>query len=240
MADFTVVRRTALSDAVFDQIANRILDGTLPAGSSLPPERSLTETFGVNRQALREALQRLSQLGLVEIRHGESTRVRDFRTSAGLDLVPHLLQRTDGTIDPLVVRAMTEMRSAVGADAAALCAARAGEAEVRALRDVLSEFSDPDGESRPTADIRFWDLVVDGSGNICYRLALNGMRALYRRAEPLVRNVLATERSAVHLYGEVVEAISDHDPERARSRAALLLEHGAAAMNALFPGSENR
>ena len=49
---------------------------------------------------MREALQRLSQAGLVEVRHGGSTTVRDFRTSAGLDLLPRLLVR-DGELDPV-------------------------------------------------------------------------------------------------------------------------------------------
>ncbi|WP_205315340.1 FadR/GntR family transcriptional regulator, partial [Nonomuraea lactucae] len=139
MSDFTPVRRTSVSAEVFEQIAAQILDGTLASGTALPPERILTETFGVNRQALREALQRLDQLGLVRIRHGDATRVRDYRSSAGLDLLPRLFLRPDGTLDPLVVRSVMEMRAAMGADAAALCAVRAGADLVLSLRGLLGE-----------------------------------------------------------------------------------------------------
>ena len=67
----------------------------------LPSERRLAEVLGVSRPAVREALQRLSQAQLVEVRHGGSTTVRDFRTFGGLDLLPRLLVR-DGELDPTV------------------------------------------------------------------------------------------------------------------------------------------
>src|SRR5262245_57325410 len=141
MDEFAPVRRTSVSLAAFDQIAHQILGGTLAAGAALPPERSLTESFAVNRQAVREALQRLDQLGLVEIRHGDATRVRDFRSSCGLDLLPRLFLRADGTVDPHVVRSVMEMRAAIGADAAALCASRADEPCVGELRGLLDELA---------------------------------------------------------------------------------------------------
>ncbi len=241
MGDFTQVRRTSVSGAVFQQIAAQVLDGTLPAGSALPPERTLTETFGVNRQALREALQRLSQLGLVEIRHGGATRVSDYRSSAGLDLLPMLLTRPDGTIDAQVVASMMEMRTAVGANAAALCAERADDPCVRALRQVVDELTaDGRPQGYPAASARFWDLVVEGSGNICYRLSLNALRASYEQAEPMVEGILTPEHDAGHLYREVVDAVTDRDPERARVAANELLRRGAAAMNAFFSDLESR
>jgi DNA-binding FadR family transcriptional regulator len=230
VGSFTQVQRTPVSGAVFDQIAGRILDGSLIAGAVLPPERVLTQEFGVNRQALREALQRLAQLGLVEIRHGGATRVCDWRRSAGLDLLP-LLTRADSAATPGVVRAMMEMRAAVGADAAALCAERADDDVIRDLRAVLADLVHCDRAQRPAADNRFWDLVVDGSGNVCYRLALNALRASYRRAEPLVHHVLIPEHGAVERYRAVVDAIGRRDAQEARYRASALLELGTAAMN---------
>lgn len=241
MGDFTQVRRRSVSGEVFDQIAAQILDGSLPSGAALPSERSLTEAFGVNRQALREALQRLRQLGLVEIRHGGATRVSDYRSTAGLDLLPMLLVRPDGTIDPYVVASMMEMRVAVGANAAALCAERADAPRVRELRLLLAELAgDGSADGYPAATERFWDLVVEGSGNICYQLSLNALRASYEHAEPMVTGILAPEHSAAHLYREVVDAVADRDPERARVAATALLQRGATAMNSFFSDLENR
>ncbi|WP_051942998.1 FadR/GntR family transcriptional regulator [Streptacidiphilus rugosus] len=235
MSGFTQVQRNPVSGAVFDQIAGQVLDGSLPAGALLPPERILTQEFGVNRQALREALQRLAQLGLVEIRHGGATRVCDWRASAGLDLLPLLLIRADGAAAPQVVRAIMEMRAAVGADAAALCALRGGEQLLRDLRAAVADLVHCDPVGRVAADTRFWDLIVDGSGNVCYRLALNGLRASYRQAESLVHQVLTPEHNAVDRYRAVAQAIASRDAPQARYRAAALLELGTAAMSTFLP-----
>ncbi len=227
-----------MSAEVFEQIAAQILDGTLTPGTALPPERVLTETLGVNRQALREALQRLDQLGLVEIRHGEATRVRDYRHDAGLDLLPRLFLRPDGTVDPLVVRSVMEMRAAVGADAAALCAARADPDLVLKLQRLVEELAATGEDDRGALDGRFWDLIVDGSGNICYRLSLNALRQAYRPAEPMVARVLVAEHRAVDDYRAVVTAIAGRDAAGAARAAAALLARGTTAMQTLLAMEE--
>lgn len=224
MSSFAPVSRKSFASAVFEQILARILDGTLSPGSTLPPERALTAELGVTRQVLREALQRLDQLGLVEIRHGGGTRVQDYRASAGLDLLPRLFQRADGSLDFDVVRSVMQMRQAIGADAAALCALHLDD--TAELRQVLTE----PGAGVGDLDSRFWDIVVDGSRNICYRLSLNALRQAYQPAATLVAHFLADELAAVSRYEDVVAAIEARDPERARSTASGLLAIGTAAI----------
>ena len=47
--------------------------------TALPSERRLAEVLGVSRPAVREALQRMAQTRLLDVRHGGATTVRDFR-----------------------------------------------------------------------------------------------------------------------------------------------------------------
>ncbi len=119
------VARRLVPEDVFDQLLGEVVDGELAAGDSLPSERRLAEVLGVSRPAVREALQRLSQARLVEVRHGGSTTVRDFRTSAGLDLLPRLLVR-DGELDPAVGRSILQARQAIAPAVAALAAETSG------------------------------------------------------------------------------------------------------------------
>ena len=127
-----------VTDDVFDHLVGQILDGGLAPGDALPGERGLAETLGVNRQAVREALKRLEAIGLVSIQHGGSTRAQDFRTHAGLEILPRLIVR-DGGIDPAVVRSILEMRACLGPDAARLAADRATPAAAQAITDVVTE-----------------------------------------------------------------------------------------------------
>src|SRR5947209_14944851 len=136
------VQRRSLPDAVFEQLTAEIVAGAVPPGDTLPPERALTEQLGVNRQAVREALQRMALLGLIDIHHGEPTRVRDFRSSASPELLTWLIVRPDGSIDAAVVRSVFELRATVGADAARLCAARAVPDDVAAISAVVDEMAD--------------------------------------------------------------------------------------------------
>jgi GntR family transcriptional regulator len=56
-------------------LAAGIADGSLPAGSQLPPEDGLMQRFGVSRTTVRTTIQHLAQRGLVEIRRGKGTYV---------------------------------------------------------------------------------------------------------------------------------------------------------------------
>src|SRR5512144_3301697 len=120
------VTRRSVPDEVFDQVLTEVVDGGLAAGEALPSERRLAEVLGVSRPAVREALQRMAQARLVEVRHGGATTVRDFRRSAGLDLLPRLLVRND-ELDVSVARSILEARLAIAPEVAALAAERGSE-----------------------------------------------------------------------------------------------------------------
>lgn len=227
MGNFAPVRRQSVAGSVFDQLAAQILNGTLAVGAALPAERALTEELGVNRQALREALQRLDQLGLVEIRHGGVTRVQDYRHHAGLDLLPRL------AVDATLVRSVMEMRSAVGADAAALCAERIDKAGLNQLDgqiEKLAATNPSDVGQLALIDLGFWDTIIDGSGNICYQLSLNSLRRAYQPLEAVVDRLLVDERADVAGHRAVVAGIATGDAQRARKAATRLLARGSVAL----------
>ena len=72
---FRAVSKQSLSDAVFDQLRERIMREDLKVGDELPPERLLCELLDVNRGSVREAIKRLQQAGLVQVRQGGPTTV---------------------------------------------------------------------------------------------------------------------------------------------------------------------
>ena len=56
-------------------------------GERLPTQRARAAELGVNMASVREGVKRLDQLGLVEVRHGDAMRVRDWRAHGGLDVL---------------------------------------------------------------------------------------------------------------------------------------------------------
>lgn len=73
MPDPSKIHRNSLAQQVVDRIRELIADGTYPVGTRLPPEASLSESLGVGRSTLREAMRVLSSRGIVDVRHGEGT-----------------------------------------------------------------------------------------------------------------------------------------------------------------------
>src|SRR6185503_12463033 len=119
---------STVSGQIHARLRAEILGGRFAPGDALPSERTLSEELGASRHAVREALKRLQQAGLVQISQGGATRVRDWRHHGGLDLLLELGASGEVPAGLEVPRAVLELRACVGADAARRCAERAGDA----------------------------------------------------------------------------------------------------------------
>lgn len=214
-----------------DQVYRRLLDAILAdefVDGILPSERDLAATFEVNRHAVREALKRLQQARLVDVSQGGSTKVLDYRTEGRLDLLADLLVRA-GSVDWKVARSALEMRASIGADAAALCAARAPKTHrtLRKVADAMSAHLD-ELAALDADNVVFWTAIVEGSGNLLYRLSLNtlldGLRILAASlGEDSVLELAREEYLQVDELREVADAIGAGDAELARKTAYLHL-----------------
>ena len=234
------VNRRSVPEDVFDQIVAEVLSGQMRPGESLPSERRLAEVLGVSRPAVREALKRLSAAGLVEVRHGDSTTVRDFRRHAGLDLLPCLLLRA-GELDLTVARSVLEARLHNGPKVAELAAQRR-RPELTALLDdsVRRLEAEDDPIERQRCALTFWDHVVDGADSIAFRLMYNTLRAAYEPALSALATIMATEVGRPDAYRRLADAITTGDADRARQAARELLEPATTALVAALRSLEKQ
>ena len=69
---FAPISRTTVSSQIRVQLLERIATGELAPGSPMPSERDLSERFGVARTSVREAMQGLVSMGVVERRGNRS------------------------------------------------------------------------------------------------------------------------------------------------------------------------
>lgn len=217
------VARRLVPDEVFDQILSEVVEGEIAAGESLPSERRLAEVLGVSRPAVREALSRMAQARLVDVRHGGATTVREFRRAAGLDLLPRLLVR-NGDLDVAVARSILEARLAIAPEVASL----AGERGTDTLPGVLDEAiasleAAEDPVARQRAALTFWDHVVDAADSVVFRLMFNSLRAAYEPAIEALAVLMEAEVSQIDAYRAVRNALAAHDPGAARAAAENLL-----------------
>ena len=224
------VTRRSVPDDVFDQVLAEVVDGGIGAGEALPSERRLAEVLGVSRPAVREALQRMAQTRLLDVRHGGATTVRDYRRFGGLDLLPRLLVRS-GELDTAVARSILEARLVVGPGVAALAAERGGPTLEALLTDTVDALgATDDGVEQQLHALTFWDQVVDAADSMVFRLMFNSLRAAYEPALEALAPVMAEEVGQVGAYRLLTSAIGAGDPETARAAADRVLRPATTSL----------
>ncbi len=216
-------RTGSASQRVHESLRRDILEGRLEAGAPLPSERTLAEQFEVNRHAVREALKRLEQAGLIRITHGGATRVLDWRDTGGLQVLLDLLGETFDP-PPEIARSVVEMRASVGVNAARHCAVRASAEDRERIRDLSETAAGLIGEGDGELDMAFaamWGAIVAGSDNIAYRLALNSlMEAMFAYGD-IAERIRPTDAGGIRTLGQ---AIASGDEAAATEAARTMLE----------------
>jgi GntR family transcriptional regulator, transcriptional repressor for pyruvate dehydrogenase complex len=126
-----------LPDQVAVAILQRIATGQLQPGNRLPSQRDLAQTMGVGLAVIREAIQRLAALNVVEASHGSGTVVRPFRWipliyDSGLFALA--MQR-------IGIRDLWEARRLIESQIIRLAAERASAADIAAMRAIVARAS---------------------------------------------------------------------------------------------------
>ena len=206
--------RTTASQELFVHLRDEILAGRYAPGERLPPQRTLAREYGLNATTVREAIKRLEQMGLVEVRHGDAMRVADWRTASGLDVIAHVLFDAAGPRRD-TLRALMEARRFLLASAAALAAERRSDAQAEELRALARVAA-----AEQTADFTFFAGLVEASGNIVFQLILNSVRPVYFEHAALFAGLVTPDQAA--LYARAAEAVAARDAEVAQAAVTQL------------------
>lgn len=239
-AAFSAVRRDSLSDSVYRQLSDKILRNELEPGSSLPAERELSEALGVNRGAVREAIKRLQQAGLVAVRQGGNSVVLDYLAEGGLELLPNLLVDKQGHLNASVVRSIMAMRSALAPDIAAAAAQKGGTKLADELDALLAQMRADGANLKRLQDLAlsFWKKLVEGGGNIAFRLAFNSMTRTYTQVWDVLTPVLQNEFRDVDNLAAIAEAVRRGDSDTARAAGRRHVELGREALEGALDAVE--
>src|SRR5918996_32644 len=128
------IKSTRIYEEIVRQIKQMIAEGRLKSGDQLPPERDLADKFVVSRTSVREALRALESLGLVEIRPGEGTFVREISVEALIEPLALVMASQREAIGELF-----EARRLIEPAIAALAAQRATPDELQDMERILDE-----------------------------------------------------------------------------------------------------
>jgi GntR family transcriptional repressor for pyruvate dehydrogenase complex len=201
------IPRVSVPDHVFGQLREAILTGRYRPGERLPSQRALAADLQVNMASVREALGRLEQLRLVEVRHGEATRVLDWRRSGGLEA---LVLR--GSADEALLRDLFEARRLLLVEAARLAAERRTDEQAASLLELADAVPiAPDDHSALLADWSFMATLVEAARNLVFQLVMNSVRELYVPQADAFAALVSHRAELGDLYGRAAAAVNARD-----------------------------
>ncbi len=211
------VKFRSLAEQVSDQLIDLIRNEPLENGNLLPPERKLAEQLGVSRPVVREAIKRLEQQGLLEVRQGSGIRMvdqlhRPLNGSLSI-LIPDLTER---------LRQLHETRLALEPEAARLAALRVTPEQVGQLHRIQERLEATEDNVEAIAiDLEFHHSLAEASGNLMFRLILDSLGDISRESRTRTIGRIG-KQAAVEHHAAILNTIEKGDPEAA---TAAMLHH---------------
>lgn len=211
---------------VLKQMLDLIDSGEFPAGSRLPPERALTERFGVSRPTIRQAITAMEAMNRVEVKTGSGVYVLEKPSRIALE---------HDNISPFE---LTEARAMFEGEVAALAAMMITDDELAMLDQSLMDMAD---ESNDEADQQFHQIISQATRNQAIVSVVDDLWYIrdhsprVKQAYQAVCEVNASQRLEEHR--EIYDALLKRDPHAAR---VAMHRHFARLLDKLLDATEAR
>lgn len=204
-----------LSDQVVAQLRQAIVHEEYEPGSRLPTLEALSESLGVSRSVVRDALRTLSSMGLVEVRHGHGIFVAIPHDNILATAMTLRMQRSELTVGE-VLAARVALESTLASEVARV----ADHATLQPMRGHLKMFEDA---------VRAKDWAMARDKHLQFHLSIiKALRlpALELLIEPLQELIIVSsippdpesgEQWGIGSHDPIVEALEAGDPEAARA-----------------------
>ena len=188
-------------DEIAERIRSHIVDRRLESGARLPAERNLAESLGYSRPSIRQGIQRLNDIGLVETRRGSGTYYTPIDLKCLLEVRLQL--------EPWASAGAAEHRTRAQASALMRTAAKAATLLQNTTRFAAN-------------DSLFHRQVAAASGNPVLSSVLNGLADMLATSRSHTTSSLELREQTSRQLVEIASAIERHEREAA---AAAMRDH---------------
>lgn len=226
--------------SVVSEVAERLLgyftSGDIAVGTRLPAERQLAASLGVGRSAVREALAALEILGIVIVRPGSGTYLRDG--------ISELLPRTLSwglMLGAPRTRELVELRSGLEVQAVQLAALRITDEALGRMQDNLATMeSSLDGLAAfVEADAAFHREIAEASGNQVLQELLQSIRSLLRIWVDRALTEKGHAAAALAEHWEIFRALQARDEAAVTSAMRAHMDTASRRLLAGFEADRN-
>ena len=209
----------AVTDEAILKIKSMILSGELKPGDRLSPEKELSESLGLSRSSLREAVKALEIIRVLDVRRGDGTYVTSLEPQLLLEAMAFVV---DIHQDSSVLK-LFEVRRILEPAAAAMAAARSTPEDIAELRELVAEVDEHTSiDDLVSHDMQFHRRINTMSGNAYLTSLLEGLSGKTLRAR--VWRGLTQENSVERTLAEhiaIVDALASGDTELVRSQVIV-------------------
>ena len=214
------VRRTSAADEIFQILHEQILSGKLKAGDRLPSQEKLARQLGVSRNTLREAVYKLTVMGLLKAMQGVGTVVCSTTTSPYMaSLTEHLL------LQPSTVREFLEARIFVERGTVRLAAERATADDIKQMKQIIANqreaHRDRNIDRFSKLDAEFHIALARTSRNSVLERFLEVIRDLLDRFISEVSRLPEAVEKAIRFHEKIIDRIHSKDADGAENMISL-------------------
>jgi GntR family transcriptional regulator, transcriptional repressor for pyruvate dehydrogenase complex len=220
--------RTSLTEDVTQHILSLIGSGRLKPGEKLPSERELSQELSVSRPSVREALQALAMMKLIEIRPGRGSYVSKILPEEMIN--PNVLSEM---IQGDSIQELVEARRILEIEIARLAAERRTEADLQKLKHSLlvPQSENITVEELVNADLGFHVHIANSTHNNVLVKLFSTIFPLLGENRVKVNDIPGAHNRIEKFHHAIYEAIEKQDGAAASMAMAVHLEelwHDAA------------
>jgi DNA-binding FadR family transcriptional regulator len=199
-----------------------IVGGQLRPGEFLPPQRELAARLGVGASTMREAVQTLIAVGLLQSHPGKGTWVRE---DSGIGLIhPEAVKARLGELN---AKSLAEARSVVEVALTELAATRATAEDLARIRAAMAALREnaTDLPAFIRADFEFHLAIADAGHNELLAQFYHLTRTLFKEVSYELISLPNVQQESIEIQAAVLKAIEARDPQKARQAAEAHMQY---------------
>lgn len=224
------ISNTKIYEQLVDDIEEKIKTGTYAVGERLPSIQKLSQYYEVSIASVREALNVLKTVGLLEIKHGQGTFVKQRE--------PHFFNMGDTDLSAEDIRNLLELREVVELATVKKAAARRTDENLVELEDALGQMERAiqRGQSGEEGDLAFHLAIAKSSHNALLFDLLNNISDLIQQSMKETRKIFIynKEKTMEKLKEEhriIFDAIKSQETDQAEK---MMEQHLTEIRNTLI------
>ena len=238
-------RKVTLVASIVEQLVENIQNGTLQPGEKLPSERQLIQMLGVGRSSVREALQGLVMMGLVEVRPGQGSYVKSNLHSFIPDLSkPDLSNNLQREMRLQLI----ETRRMIEVEIAGQAATRAKPQQIDRWRETFDDYVrhiDDFGDQRYLSAHKDFHLSVAVMSQNPFNVmlvsaAVDAIPHTLREREfmfPTAINLPQLRESQVKIHRDIFDAVAKGDSDSARAAVRAHMDFERDLVIQVYPAT---